>query len=262
MQKQTYLQQSLRNDRLIRWDNSCMPLKFYIAPFNFYSKAGEDYKYREMVQRALLEWQKISNGMVTFSIEPVLLNSQINLTWKRVERVALGNCLFNYDMHNRLYSAEVQIGISDGLIHKAYMPEGEVYHTILHEIGHALGLGHSPFEEDIMYSPHKFGNVNISKHDKLTLQWLYRFPQNATIQDIATKYGFHTNDIDDIITQLIAKNPQSEFEKVKSSLKVQHRDLLEEQQNIADLKKYNIALQNITLSPEIRNTFIRRQEKK
>ena len=35
----------------------------------------------------------------------------------------------------------VQIGISDGIIHKQYMDENEVYHTILHEIGHAVGRG-------------------------------------------------------------------------------------------------------------------------
>ena len=29
-------------------------------------------------------------------------------------------------------------------------------------------------EKDIMYSPHKYGVVNISDNDKLTLKWLYR----------------------------------------------------------------------------------------
>lgn len=63
--------------------------------------------------------------------------------------------LFQYNRANQLYSAEVSIGLTEGLVHADYMDEGEVYHTILHEIGHAVGLGHSPFKKDIMYTPHQ-----------------------------------------------------------------------------------------------------------
>lgn len=256
MQKKTYLQQSLQNGKIIHWADNCMPLKFYITPFRFYSKIDEEYKYRELVLRAINTWQEASGGKCTFEIVTSLLNSQINLDWKRVERQALGHCYFNTDPQGRLYSAEIQIGISDGLIHRDYMSEDEVYHTIVHEIGHALGLGHSPFEEDIMHSPHKYGVVNLSKQDKLSLQWLYKFESGSTPSQIASKYGLHTEDIDEIIAKLIEKNEPSEFEKVKSSLKIQQRDLLKEQENIADLKKYNIALQNVKISEDIRKIFM------
>lgn len=261
MQKKTYLQQSLQNGVLIHWAQGFMPLKFYIAPFNFYSKKGEDYKYREMVMKALDTWQKASMGKVSFAIVNSLYDSNINLEWKRVDRQALGYCKFNFDNLNRLYSAEVQIGISDGIIHHEYMSEDEVYHTIVHEIGHSLGLGHSPFESDIMYSPHKYGVLNISKQDKATLQWLYRLPSGKTPSEIAAKHGIHTSDADDFVAQLIEKNVPSDFEKVKKSLETEKRDLLQEQENIADLKKYNLALQSIKVSDDIKKMIVISQNK-
>lgn len=261
MQKKTYLQQSLQKGKVVRWGmgantQGSLSLKVYIAPFRFYSKADEDYKYREMVMRALDTWHKASGGKIVFTIITSLMSSQINIDWKRVDRQALGYCHFNTDSQNRLFSAEVQIGISDGIIHQQYMAEDEVYHTILHEIGHALGLGHSPYETDIMFSPHKYGVVNLSEKDKLTLQWLYKMPLGMTPHEIGSKYGFHTDDLDEIVLKLIEKKEPSEFEKVKESLQPPERDLLQEAENIADLKKYNLALQNITISDDIRKIII------
>lgn len=233
-----------------------MPLKFYIAPFRFYSKINEEYKYREMVMRAIDTWTKASGGKCSFQIVDSLMYSQINLDWKRVDRQALGHCYFNFDAANRLYSAEIQIGISDGIIHHEYMAEDEVYHTILHEIGHALGLGHSPFEQDIMYTPHRYGVVNLSKNDKNTIKWLYRYPFGATSSEVGAKYKIQSTNIDEITSILIDKNLPSDFEQVKNGLLTEKKDLLKEQENIAELKKYHLALQNIKISEDIRKMFI------
>jgi tetratricopeptide (TPR) repeat protein len=37
------------------------------------------------------------------------------------------------------------------ILAKNSYPKTQLEHTILHELGHALGLGHSPYQEDIMY---------------------------------------------------------------------------------------------------------------
>ena len=163
MQSKTYVSESLKNGKLMRW--TFMPLRVYISPMKFYSKQGQDYKYNALVKKALNEWQRATKGKVSFTIVNNLLESNINIEWKRVERVALGYCQFNHDPNNRLYDVEVYIGLTDGLIHRDYDDESEVYHTILHEIGHAIGLGHSPYKTDIMYTPHQKGVHPVSQGD-------------------------------------------------------------------------------------------------
>lgn len=261
MQTRTYVSQSLKNGRLMRW--TYMPLKVFIAPMKFYSKSGEDYKYRGLVRRALDEWQAATKGKVSFRIVDTLLESNVNIEWKRVERKALGYCNFSFDAQQRLYGAEVSIGLTEGKVHADYMDENEVYHTILHEIGHAIGLGHSPFKSDIMYTPHQRGVNKVSSGDVLTVNWLYRLPQGASVSEIASRYRTGGSDVDEIIAKVMDGSAESEFERVKKDVKAPpNRDLLEEQENIANLKKYHLALQNLQISSDMRKFFVNNNRKK
>lgn len=249
MQRITYVQESLNKGVIIRWPLNCMPVAVYIAPFRFYSAKGEDYKYRQIVKDAFQIWANASKSLVSFVFVDNLHSSQINIEWRRVERKSLGQCNFNYDGLGRLYGAEIQIGISDGIIHHQYMDENEVFHTVLHEIGHALGLGHSPFKTDIMYTPHQYGVTKLSEGDIQTLKWLYKFETGKTPKEIILKYALQASTLDELILKL--KGHKSDFEKVKEGIKIPQKDLLAEAQNIAELKKYHLALQNIKVSDEI-----------
>ncbi|MBE7703768.1 MAG: matrixin family metalloprotease [Cyanobacteria bacterium SIG28] len=250
---QTYLNGSVKNGNIMRW--SINPLVVYIAPMKFYSKQGEDAKYRRMVVDALNVWSAASQGKISFRMTNVLLESNINVDWKRVERKALGHCYFNWDSQGRLYGAEVSIGLTDGRIHKQYDNEVEVYHTILHEIGHALGLGHSPYQGDIMYTPHQYGNASLSANDKYSIQWLYRLPAGAPVRKIAEKYSITTStDIDSVIRR-IDNNKNEKSDEVKKMQIQTNRDLLQEASNIGDLNKYNMLLQNISLPTNVKKYF-------
>jgi predicted Zn-dependent protease len=259
MKYKTYVSQSLKNGVLMRW--TCPSLKVYTAPMNFYSKQGEDYTYRQMVRRACDEWQAASGGKIRFTHVQTLYDSQINIEWKRVERKALGHCMFSFDGANRLYGAEVSIGLTDGKVHGDYMSEDEVYHTILHEIGHAIGLGHSPNKEDIMFTPHMKGVLKLSINDKATLKWLYSLPQGATQQQIAANYGVGGSNLDEIIERIIAKKDKGEekskFEQVKSTVKPPpERCLMEENEMLANMQRYQVALQNVHIKEDMRKFFI------
>lgn len=247
MKRMTYLQQSLHNGKISRWPQEAMPLNIHIADYRWYRSKGsnEAYKYKQMVKDALAAWTTATGGIVSFNIVTNLYDSNINLEWKRVERKSLGNCHFSYDKMGRFYSAEMQIGLSDGIIHHKYMDEAEVYHTIVHEMGHAIGLGHSPFSGDIMYVPHQYGVTNISRSDVLTLLWLYRFDIGLSEKDILAKHShIKASDIDSLVAQLIEQ--KSGFQNTLENVRPQSsKDLIQENENIAELKKYLLELNKI-----------------
>ena len=249
MQSKTYLQQCFsKGGYLSRWPQSLMPLRVYIAPYRWYqsSSQNDSYKYQGMIVNAFNTWQAQLAGMVHFEFVNNLNDSHINVEWKRVERKSLGSCQFNYDNLGRYYSAEVSIGLSDGIIHRKYMDENEVYHTILHEVGHAIGLGHSPNVEDIMYTPHQYGRVNLTRNDVQTARFLYKFEVGKTEQEILNQYSqFGAKNIDHLVSILLGE--KSDFQKTMDGMALNRgtKDLIQENANIGELKKYLMQVNNI-----------------
>ena len=267
MEIKSYLNGSVKNGYLLKW--SRMPITVYIAPMNFYSKQGEDALYRKMAIQALQTWETAGEGLIKFHIVDSLMNSQMNIGWRRVDRKALGHCEYSYDNLQRLYGADVSIGLTDGLIHQSYNSEAEVFHTILHEIGHGLGLGHSPYDTDIMFTPHQYGVVELSENDIFSIQCLYTFPAGKSVKQIGAQYSVMTdNDIDLVIRKLdekYAKEIAEENGKTNSGQKQLYtpkkgRDLMDENSNIAELQKYNLMIQNIGLSNSMA-TFFKKQHR-
>ncbi len=257
MQRITYLNEHLKNGKLIRWPDQCLPLPVYIAPCAFYSMNDTDkYSYMNMVREAFNIWESVGQGKLSFYFVNTLNESQINVEWRRVDRKSLGNCAFNFDAESRLYSAEVSIGISDGILHRQYMDENEVFHTILHEIGHALGLGHSPNTSDIMYTPHQYGVVRLSQCDINSIRWLYSLPYGTSAQSLNEIYSLNYSNIDDAIAHITSGKAESAFQKtLKNIVQKPSRNLEEEQAKLAQINKFKLSIQNIKLPKEITDKF-------
>ncbi len=236
-----------------------MPLTIYVAPFRWYQAQGSEaaqYKYKGMVIDALNMWCQASGGVISYKIVDKLHDSMINLDWRRVDRSSLGDCSYNFNKQGMLYSAEVQIGLSDGVIHQEYMNEGEIRHTIIHEIGHALGLQHSPFSRDIMYVPHKYGIVNASERDKMTLKWLYKLPLGKSPAEIIKAYSTgEAKSLDEMIYRLLTKQDSSKFEEVTRQIAANkpQKDLIEENEKLGNINLYNLELNKIEVSQEVKD---------
>ncbi len=243
----SYLNYCLKKDMIVRWPDSCFPLSVYIAPFRWYNAQGNDsYTYKQMAMDAFKEWEKLTGGKVSFRFVDSIKGSHINLDWKRVDRNALGHCHFHYDNQGRFFSAEIQIGISDGLLHANYQDKNEVYHTILHEAGHALGLDHSPYQKDMMYVPHQYGVIKPTQRDINTLKWLYKFPCGRRLTDILHSYGVSSDKTIDYI--VYKEETKNKTVKEKTEQKKQQTEKINKDQNtLADINKFNLAIQNINI---------------
>lgn len=257
----SYLEFCFRKGKLIRWPDNTMPLKVFVAPFRWYKAQNEEFEYYNMIKEAVNIWETASRSRIKVEFVPKLYDSQINIEWKRVERKSLGDCHFNFDAQGRLYSAEVGIGLSDGIIHRQYQDKNEVFHTIIHEIGHALGLNHSPFVDDIMYVPHQYGVTRVSKRDIATLKWLYRFPYGVTIEEILAHYKKPGSyGVDRLIYEL--ETGEGKPQKPKSLPDKDEAQLNQEQDTLAELNKFNMSIQNIEVAPDIKEYFRKLKVKK
>jgi hypothetical protein len=67
----------------------------------------------------------------------------------------------------------VQISTVDPFHPDEAEKEGECAHTVLHEFGHALGLGHSKLIKDVMYFRSDLRQKGLSNRDKATMAHLY-----------------------------------------------------------------------------------------
>ena len=131
------------------------------------------------MKQAFGEWTKATNGKITFKFISSPRTAQI--------RVFFVDTLINDDNESAVALAssrkvatgaikrtDIQIGQRAKFKGAENLTEQEEYETMIHEIGHALGLGHTKNPESVMY-PTVGENRKITQEDIDLIYQIYKF---------------------------------------------------------------------------------------
>lgn len=185
-----YIEQAPFEKGVLRWDK--FPLKIVII-----NKSNENLPsyYKTEILRAFAQWQT-STGFVKFVTTNKKSDAQISVTIMQLpQNVCKGNqCKYVIGHTTPDYSGKILKKMNIVLYSKDplgnFFSDKELYNTILHEIGHALGImGHSYNSGDLMYmaadnnkfySQYRSSFQYLSSKDINTIKLLYKLTPNIT----------------------------------------------------------------------------------
>ena len=196
--RKTYLNNSVKNGHLIRWNKNQIPV--YIPPI-------ENNDYNKIIINAFNEWADATNGVLTFKYVNESIQNGINIIIKKFDKKDLsGYYKIDYTENFLIYSSRIELCLPNLLLYKKYTGVS-FYNTLLPIIGKILGLS-SPYSEDITSSYKQYfydylNYVRLSARDKLSIKCLYSIPKNMSIREFAISKNLSPDlSIDDIIARL------------------------------------------------------------
>jgi YD repeat-containing protein len=167
----TYLNEVVaasEDSMLHRWDNRILrPVRVFLAPG---TAANFQPIFLDAVRKAFERWQQ-AGVPVRFNLDADSASAEVHLRWRiqfEIERT--GQTDLTWDQDGNLVTAVVALATFD--------PNGrplgseDVRVVALHEIGHLIGLDHSPDSTDIMYATTKVRD--LSPRDVASARLLYQ----------------------------------------------------------------------------------------
>ena len=156
-----------------------------------FAAAGGDFSnaitgaYQTIVRAAIARWAQVAN--LTFKEVSDSTSVNIRIGWGQFTNTQLGETDFSY-VNTASQTQTFRNGTTLRLEDPASRPVGTatsdyyqgtattLYQTVLHEFGHALGLGHSTNPADIMYSSLGPSDPDLGAADIQGIQLLYGAP--------------------------------------------------------------------------------------
>lgn len=191
-----YIEKVPFSDKILRWDATKFPLTVSIE--NDSSNQVPEY-YKSAIENAFLQWQSTTGNFIKFKFVTDSKDAQISV--KIVPMQKNKNCKDEGEcQYVAAYTepglkgnllAKMVITVYDTNSYNEFFSQKQIYNTVLHEIGHSLGImGHSDSQDDLMYmqSNSSQGNADqfrsdfqmISAADINTLNLLYKLIPDIT----------------------------------------------------------------------------------
>ncbi|MBR6099270.1 matrixin family metalloprotease [bacterium] len=167
-----YINNSKIKGQLCRWNKSV--INIYVTQISA-NISNKEFMYSQ-VDRAFQAWNLIlKQNNINVLFQKVLSPNEADITvhWVKVGRVYEGMCKYLSVIGNSIKKISIEIGLPNEFSGKE-VTDLSIYCAIMHEFGHALGLGHGVDADDIMFVPHQ-KNISVpSENDLYVLKEIYK----------------------------------------------------------------------------------------